>query len=473
MKYNYHIIVIGAGSGGLVVASGAAALGAKVALIESNKMGGDCLNTGCVPSKSFLRASHLAKEISNSTLFGIDSNINEVDMKTLMGRVHHVIDEIKPHDSIERYESLGVDVIQGKGKLIDPHSVQIGEKIITGKTIVIATGSIPSIPNISGLNSVEYLTNENIFDLQKKPEHLIVLGAGPIGLELGQGFCHLGSKVTIINRGKEIFKKDEIEVAPIMKKVFTSDGIQVKLNCKILSVQKKQEEISVTIEEDGKTYDVVGDALLVSLGRTPVTKELGLENLGVQINERGYIVTNAKLQTTVKNIYACGDVTGPYQFTHMAAYQAGIVIRNSIFHIASKLNYSAVPWTTYTKPEVAHVGHTEITAKADGVFTKSIIVPINEIDRAKAENDVTGFLKLILGKKNRIIGATLVGDKAGEIIPMATFAIHKKTKVSEFLNIIFSYPSVAEIYKFAALSSLKDDFKPWQSKLIKTIFLRK
>ena len=473
MKYNYHIIVLGAGSGGLVVASGAVALGAKVALIESEKMGGDCLNTGCVPSKSFLKSAHLAKDIHNSSLFGIDSSINNIDMKSIMGRVHNVIAEIEPHDSVERYESLGVNVIKGKGKLIDKHSVKVNGKIITGKTIVIATGSSPSIPNIPGLNTVSYFTNENIFNIEKRPNHLIVLGSGPIGLELGQGFRNLGSEVTILTRGNSIFKKDDPEVEPLMKKVFNSDGIQLKLNCKILMVKKEQHNISVSVEQNGKNYKIIGDALLVSLGRTPVSKDLGLENIGVKLNDRGFIVTNEKLQSTVKNIYACGDVTGPYQFTHMAAYQASIVIRNSIFHIGSKLDYSAVPWTTYTKPEVAHVGHTEPTAKAAGIFAKSIIIPISEIDRAKTENEVDGFLKLILDRKNRVIGCTLVGDKAGEMIPIATLTIKKKLKISEFLSIIFSYPTEAEIFKFAALKNLKDTFKPWQAKLIQSIFLKK
>lgn len=472
MKYDYHIIVIGAGSGGLVVASGAAALGAKVALIESEKMGGDCLNSGCVPSKSFLKGAHLAKDIRGSDTFGIHTEIKAISIEALMNRVHSVIAEIEPHDSVERYQSLGVTVLHGKGMLKDPHTVQVNNKTITGKYIVISTGSAPLVPPIPGLDTVPYLTNRTIFNMKKQPKHLIVLGAGPIGLELGQGFRHLGSEVTIIDQNSGLFGKDDPEVGPIMEKVFLNDGIELKLSAKIISVQQEGENILVTLEKDGIRHAIIGDGLLVSLGRIPVNKDLGLEAVGVKLSDRGYIVTNEQLQSSVKNIYACGDSTGPYQFTHMAGYQAGLVIKNSIFRLGAKLNYSAVPWTTYTKPEVAHVGQTEPTAVTKGVFGKSILIPLNEIDRAKAENDIHGFLKVILDRGNRIIGATLVGDKAGEMIPVATLAIRQKLKVSAFLNMIFSYPTEAEIFKMAALKSMKEEFKPWQGKLIKAIFLK-
>ncbi len=473
MKYDYHIIVVGAGSGGLVVASGAAALGARVALIESEKMGGDCLNSGCVPSKSFLKGAHLAKDIRGADTFGIRAEIKDISVEALMNRVHSVIAEIEPHDSVERYQGLGVTVLQGKGVLLDPHTVQVNGQALTGEYIVISTGSAPRIPPIPGLDTVPYLTNRTLFNMKKQPAHLIVLGAGPIGLELGQGFRHLGSEVTIIDQSSGLFGKDDPEVGPVMERVFTADGIALELGAKIISVQQRGGNIRVTIERDGSHHAIIGDGLLVSLGRVPVNEDLGLETVGVKLNDQGYIVTNDQLQSSVKNIYACGDATGPYQFTHMAGYQAGLVIRNSIFRLGVKLNYSAVPWTTYTKPEVAHVGHTEPTAVAKGVFGKSVLIPLDEIDRAKAENDLHGFLKVILDRGNRIIGATLVGDKAGEMIPVATLAIRQKLKVSAFLNMIFSYPTEAEIFKMAALKSMKDEFKPWQGKLIRALFLRK
>ncbi|MGV8979880.1 dihydrolipoyl dehydrogenase family protein [Clostridium sp.] len=472
MKYDYHIIVIGAGSAGLVVASGAATLGAKVALVEREKMGGDCLNAGCVPSKAFLKCAHLAKDMRESRKFGLESTLKEVDLADIMERVKSVIEEIEPHDSRERYESLGVDVITGQGEMIDSHTIKVGDKIITSKSIVIATGSQPVVPKIKGLEDVSYLTNRNVFDLKKLPKHLIILGGGPIGLELGQGFRHLGSKVTIIDMSNSLFGKDDEEVGPLMEKVFNDDGIDLKLKSKIIEVKKNNENIIVVIEREGKTEEIYGDNLLVSLGRRPATYELGLEKAKVELNERGFVVVNKKLQTNIKNIYACGDAAGPYQFTHMAGYQAGIVIRNIIFHLGSKVDYSAVTWTTYTKPEVAHVGYTEIMAKKIELFREAIIVPLGEIDRAKTENDRIGFLKLILGNKGRIIGATLVGEKAGETIPLATMAIKKKLKATTYLNMIFSYPTEAEIFKSASLKVLKNSFKEWQNKLIKLIFLR-
>ncbi len=470
MKYDYDIIVIGAGSGGLVVASGAAALGAKVALIESEKMGGDCLNAGCVPSKSFLKGAHLAHDMNYTELFGIKSTISKIDIHQLMDRVRSVIASIEPHDSKERYEELGVTVYSSHGLFFDDHTISVGQKQITGKSIVIATGSKPFIPSIEGLANIEFLTNRNIFDLKKQPKHLIVLGAGPIGLELGQGFAHLGSKVSIIDKGNGLFLKDEPEVGPIMEKVLHSDGIGLHLNAVIERIEKSDNGIGVTIIKNAKSETIYGDQLLVSLGRIPNTDHLNLESIGIKVGNRGQVITNDRLQTNIPHIYACGDVTGPYQFTHTAGYQAGIVIRNALFGLRKKQNYSGIAWTTYTKPEVAHVGVLEADAKAYGTYKKSIFISLEGIDRAKAENDVTGFLKLIVNKKGQITGATLVGDKAGEMISIANLAINQKLKPSVFLSLIFSYPTESEIFKFAALSDLKASLKPWQMGLLKKLF---
>jgi pyruvate/2-oxoglutarate dehydrogenase complex dihydrolipoamide dehydrogenase (E3) component len=473
IKYDYHTIVIGAGSAGLVVASGSAGLGAKVALIEEDKMGGDCLNTGCVPSKSFLKCAHLAKDIQNSEQFGIHSHIDSVDLQKVMDRVQSVIKDIEPHDSKERYEKLGVDVFSGKGQILDRHTVCIGEKKLTGKNIVIASGSQPNIPNIKGLKSVPYLTNRNVFKLKKLPSHLIVLGAGPIGLELGQGFAHLGSKVTIIDQAARLFPKDDFEVAPLMEEQLQKDGINLILGASIKEIKKDNEDIVVVIEHQSLTREISGDNVLVSLGRIPSSSGFGLENVGIKTDSRGFVLTDKKLRTNIKNIYACGDITGPYQFTHMAGYQASIVVRNTILKLGAKVNYSTVPWTTYTKPEVSHVGYTEPWAKSLGIFKESIIVDLNDNDRAKSENDIHGFLKLIVGNKGRLIGATLVGEKAGDIIPLATLAIKQKLKPTAFLGLIFSYPTQAEIFASASLKKAKESFKDWQKAVIKKFFLRK
>lgn len=471
MKYDYHIIVIGAGSAGLTVASGAAGLGAKVALLENHKMGGDCLNYGCVPSKTFLRTAHLAKDITNSSEFGLDVKRGKVDLKKVMQRVRNVIAEIEPHDSKERFEGLGVDVFLGKSQIIDKHIVQIGEKKLTGKKIVIATGSKARIPDIPGLKDISYLTNKTIFDLDDLPEHLIIIGGGPIGLELGQGFRHLGSKVTIIDQNDHLFPKDDPEVWNLMKKIFPNDQIDLCLQCKVKFISETNNVKSVIVELDGKEKTISGDALLVSAGRIPNTKGLNLENLGVKTDKRGYIITSNKMQTSVKNIFAAGDVTGLFQFTHMAGYQAGKVVPNAILGFGGKTSYTMVPWTTYTKPEVAHVGYTQPWAEQLGIYKESMLFQLEEIDRAKADNDRYGFLKLILGKKGTIIGATLVGEKAGEMIPLASLAIAKKMKTSAFASIIFSYPTQAEIFQRVSFEYLKRSFKDWMKFLIKKIFL--
>jgi pyruvate/2-oxoglutarate dehydrogenase complex dihydrolipoamide dehydrogenase (E3) component len=473
MRYNYHIIVLGAGSGGLVVASGGASLGAKVALIEEDKMGGDCLNTGCVPSKSFLRAAHLAADIRDASSFGLSAILTGVDASLIMKRVHDVIQTIAPHDSIERFTSLGVDVINGRGVLVDSHAVKVNDRIITGKYIVIATGSRAAVPPIPGLADVPYLTNENIFNLQKLPEKLLILGGGPIGLELGQGFRHLGSEVEIIDIAPHLFPKDDEEVVPLMERLLQKEGIILTLSAKINQIKKNGDEITVVLEKDGIIREVAGSHLLVSLGRKPITKDMGLENAGVKPDQRGYVTVNNHMQTNIKNIYACGDVAGPYQFTHMAGYQAGVVIRNIIFPLKkASVDYSTVPWTTYTRPEVAHVGYTEQWAREEGLFIDSIMVELKESDRAQTDNDTEGFLKLVLGKKNRIIGATMVGNKAGEIIPLASLAIRNKMKATVFMSQIFSYPTEAEIFKFASLAFAKKSFKPWMKVVIKTLLLR-
>ncbi|MDW7657064.1 MAG: FAD-dependent oxidoreductase [Bacillota bacterium] len=326
------------------------------------------------------------------------------------------------------------------------------------------------IPSIRGLDEGPFLTNQNIFDLETLPSHLIVLGGGPIGLELGQGFQHLGSQVTVIDRNAHLFNKDDAEVAPIMEKVFTDDGMTLLMRAKILEVRRESSEFIVIIEQDGQTREIRGDQILVSLGRKPSTDGLNLEAAGIALDKRGYVQTDAYLRTNVKHIYACGDITGPYQFTHMAGYQASVVIRNAIFPLRKKVDYSGVPWTTYTKPEVAHIGYTEDWGKKEGLFERSMIVDLADNDRAKAENDRHGLVKLNLGRKNRIIGATLVGEKGGEMIPVVSLAIAQKKTPSAFLSIIFSYPTEAESFRSLATSLLKSSFKPWQKKLIGRLF---
>ena len=414
-------------------------LGAKAALIEKGKMGGDCLNYGCVPSKSFLRSAHLAHDILNSDSFGLQAKLGETNLQDVMSRVQSVIAEIEPHDSKERFESLGVDVFLSDVRVIDNHSVEVSGKTITGKNIVIATGSEPFVPDVVGLDSVPYHTNKSIFGETRMPKHLLVIGGGPIGAELGQGFRHLGAKVTIIEKAASLFRRDEPEVWPLMQKVMQRDGMIIKLSTKVLSAVKNDNDITLEVEQNNETKKITGDMLLVSTGRTPNSRGFGLEELGVDMDARGAIRTNARQQTSIKNIYAAGDVTGPYLFTHMAGYQGVKVIPNAILRVPQKASYALTPWTTYTKPEVAHVGYTEAQAKKPGLLTDTIFVDMADNDRAMSESAKDGFLKLVLGKNGVLVGATLVADKAGDMIPVALLAIAKKMKSSALASFISAF----------------------------------
>ena len=483
MSSEYHVIVIGGGSAGLVTAGGAAALGAKVALLEGNEMGGDCLNTGCVPSKSLLASAHLADRIRQSEERGLDGSLAPVNLEKVMNRVHRVIGEIAPHDSVERFQSMGVEVLRTHGRLLDAHTVQAGDRVLTGKNIVIAAGSGPQIPGLEGLEKVDYLTNETLFTLTKLPEHLMIWGAGPIAMEIGQAFVHLGSRVTVILRGQELFKKDEPEVGDIMARKLEADGIRFRYGHDITGVSQEGKRIKLSLQEVSNhtsthhtsthhtTSLLEGDAFLIALGRRPASAGMGLEAAGVKTDRRGFVVVNEALQTSQPHIYACGDIAGPYQFTHMAGYQAGIVVRNLFLPLKKKVDYRHVVWTTYTSPQAAHAGYTEETAKETGLLGSVITHPFREVDRAVIEDDREGFLKLVLDRKKRVIGATLVCEQAGEMISLASLAIVKKLKVSDFMNIIYAYPSKSEIFGGAALTQLKDSFKPWQKKLFQKLFL--
>ncbi len=472
MKYQYDIVIIGAGSAGLVVASAAAGMGARVLLVENRKMGGDCLNYGCVPSKAFLKSAHLAQKIKKASLYGLDGATCKPAITKVMKRVASVIAEIAPHDSVERFEGLGVDVKITDAFIINANTVKVGGTSYTTKTIVIATGSTAAIPPIKGLDKVKYLTNETIFSIKKQPKKLIVLGAGPIGLELGQGFAHLGSEVHIIDRGETLFAKDDSDVSEIMKKAFIEDGIKLHLGSAIEEVSKSGETITVKISKNGKTTKVTGDTLLVSVGRSPNTKNLGLEEVGIKQDERGFIHVNDKLQTNIPNIFACGDVRGKFQFTHSAGYEAGVVVKNALIAPLFKTSYHNISWTTYTVPEVAHVGISLKEAQDTGVLKYQYKLPIDDNDRAKAEDDREGFIKVLLDAKKRVIGATIVGEHAGNMLAQLSVMVTHKMKLSSAMSIIYQYPTQGEIVKMLALQDFKTSAKDWQKALLKKIVRR-
>ncbi len=470
MQSKFDLIVIGAGSGGLVAAATASGLGASVLLIENRKMGGDCLNYGCVPSKTFLKSCHLMKNIKNSSKFGIDVLSYEVSLEKIMSRVKSVISEIAIHDSVERFESLGVKVIIGHGEIVSNDSVKVGNEVYKTKKIIISTGSSSFIPNIIGINDIDYLTNETIFDLKVLPKKMLVLGAGPIGLELGQGFAELGCEVHIIEMAPSLFRRDEPEVAEILTKALIEDGVNLHFNSQVVEVAKQGSDTIVKIKKDDEIYEISCDAFLVAPGRSPNTKNLGLENVGIKTDKRGFIEVNDKMQTSVKNIYACGDVRGKYLFTHTASYEASIAVKNALILPIFKSNYRNIAWTTYTSPEVAHVGVLESEVSKDESYT--YITPISNNDRSKSEDDREGFVKLVLDKKRRLIGATIVGDRAGEMILQLSVMISKKLHLSSALNIIYQYPAQGEIVKTLAVTDFKEKAKPWQKSLMKKIVSR-
>ncbi len=472
MKYDFDIAVIGAGSGGLVVASGAAGIGAKVLLVEGRKMGGDCLNYGCVPSKSFLKSAHLANHMKRSHEYGFQDVSYTISLSKVMNRVHSIIDEIAPHDSKERYESLGVTVKLGFAKLVSKYEISVGDETYTAKKIVIATGSTAAIPNINGLKNVKYYTNETIFSLKHQPKDLIVLGSGVIALELGQGFAHLGSRVHMISRSGRLFAKDEPEVGEIMKQAVADDGVALYSNYRTTNIEPHGDGVKVTIEnEEGKKH-LYGDALLVATGRKPNTENMGIHEQGVITDSKGFIIVDDYMRTTVKNIYACGDACGGYMFTHAAGYEAGLIVRNALIYPMFKKSYHNITWTTFTMPEVSHVGLSEAAARENGTFGYVYTKDISQNDKAKAQDDRIGFVKVIIDKKKRVIGATIVGECSAEMLPVLSLLVTKKMPLSSLLGIIYQYPIQGEILKSIALADMVSGAKEWQRNLLKRIVTR-
>jgi len=442
------ICVIGGGSGGLSVAAGASQMGAKVALIEKSAMGGDCLNTGCVPSKAILAAGHVAQNMREGDAFGIKSVCPEVDWAKVNAHVKSVIAAIAPNDSIERFEGLGVQVIQATATFLDEKTVQAGDVQVQAKYFVLATGSSAFVPPIEGLDGVDYLTNENIFENKERIDHLIVIGGGPIGIEMAQAHRRLGAKVTVMEVAK-LLMKDDRELAQIVIERLSSEGMVFYEGGRNLRIEKHDDVIHVYCEMSGEQTCVKGSHLLIATGRRANVNGLNLEAAGVKYSPRG-VQVDARLRSSNKRIFAIGDVAGPYQFTHMAAYQAGIVIRNILFKLPAKVNYSAVPWVTYTDPELAHVGMTEEDAKKAGHDIRVLRWKFDENDRAQAERRTEGMVKIVTERKGKILGATLVGIHAGELLQAWVLAISQNMKIGAMASMIAPYPTLSEANKRVA-----------------------
>lgn len=453
MVVKYDIVIIGGGSAGLVVASAAAQLKAKVALVERHKLGGDCLWFGCVPSKSLIHASRVAYQVKNAARFGIYTEPPEIEFAKVTGHVQQVIANIQPHDSPERFRGLGVEVIFGEGKFIDKKTFEVDGQQLTARAFVIATGSRPAIPSVEGLHSADFLTNEKVFDLKERPNSLVIIGAGPIGCELGQAFSRLGSNVTIISSKSHILPKEEPEAALVVQKQFESEGINILKEVRAEKVEVVDGKKQVTA--GGK--NIIVDEILVAGGRLPNVESLNLEVAGVEVGKPGIIV-NEKLQTTNSKIYACGDVIGGYQFTHVAGYEAVVALTNALFFPISKVNYRVIPWATFTDPELARVGLTEKQAKeryGDDVCV--LKQPFSGVDRAQAEAATTGFGKIITKGNGEILGAHLVGISAGELIHEIVLAMSHKLPVSALTG-IHVYPTLSEVNSKAGLLLKKQKY---------------
>lgn len=439
------ILVIGAGSGGLSVAAGASQMGANVILLEGHKMGGDCLNFGCVPSKALLASGKVAFAQGHAASFGIDDHAPQVNYAAAKDHVRDVIAQIEPMDSQERFEGFGVRVIREWGTFRSPTQVQAGEYMITARRVVIASGSSPLVPPIPGLDQVPFETNETIFDLREKPDHLLIIGGGPIGMEMAQAHLRLGSQVTVIE-GAKALGKDDPEAAAVVLDALRREGVTIHEQTLVSEVRGSAGAIEV-VAQDGTVY--AGTHLLLAVGRKANISKLNLPAAGIEQTRTG-IRTDASLRTTNRKVYAIGDVAGGMQFTHVAGYQAGVIIRSALFGLPSKAKTAHIPWATYTDPELAQVGLTEAQARdAHGDKVEIARFEYHHNDRAIAERKTTGFIKVMV-VKGRPIGATVVGHQAGELINLWSLALANNLKMSQIAAMVSPYPTIGELNKRVA-----------------------
>jgi len=450
-RISCDICVIGGGSGGLSVAAGASQMGADVVLIEKSEMGGDCLNTGCVPSKALLAAGHAANNANRAARFGIKTGKVSANGKKVFDHVRGVIASIAPNDSVERFESLGVNVIEDTARFTGPHTVVAGDQEITAKYFVVATGSRAFVPPIEGLGAMDPLTNENVFDLTDIPKHLIVIGGGPIGCELAQAFRHLGADVTVLDV-YSIMPKDDPDLVDVVRKHLIEDGISLFEGCKVVRVQGDKEAPEVVIlDSDGQEHILQGSHILVAAGRRANVAGLGLEQAGVDFSPMGIEIDQRLRSVSNRRIFAIGDVAGGLQFTHVAGYHAGIVIRNALFKLPAKTKLDAVPWVTYTDPELSNVGLQEAQAREKyGDDVRVLSWDFSENDRALAERDSDGKVKAIVTQKGKILGCSMVGPRAGELIGPWVLAMEQGLKIGALASTIAPYPTLAEVSKRTA-----------------------
>jgi pyruvate/2-oxoglutarate dehydrogenase complex dihydrolipoamide dehydrogenase (E3) component/membrane protein DedA with SNARE-associated domain len=452
-KYDYNMVVIGAGSAGLVASYIAAAVKAKVALIEKHKMGGDCLNTGCVPSKALIRSAKMVSYGNRAKEFGFQAGNIDFNFTDVMQRVKKVIQKVEPHDSVERYTDLGAEVIQGEARITSPFSVAVNGRELTTRTIVVATGARPFIPPITGLDKVEYLTSDNVWSLNYLPPRLVVLGGGPIGSEMTQAFARLGSRVTQVEMASRIMSREDPDVSKMIQKKFESEGVRVLTNHKANEVRVDGDRKFLLCEHENGIEEIEFDKILVAVGRAASAKGFGLEGLGVGLRPNGTIETNGFLQTNFPNIYCSGDVVGPYQFTHTASHQSWYASVNALFGHFKRfaVDYRVIPWSTFTDPDVARVGLNIQEAEEKGVPYEVTQYGIDDLDRAIADGEDHGFVRVLTEPgKDKILGVTIVGSHAGDLIAEYVLAMKHNLGLNKILGTIHIYPTMAEANKYAA-----------------------
>lgn len=440
------LAIIGAGSGGLSLASGASQLGLKVVLVEQGLMGGDCLNYGCIPSKSLLAAAKANWQSSHNENLGVLSSNAPVDFKKVMQHLKQVIKTISIHDSVKRFESLGVQVIQATGQFIDRTTLNAGSNQIKAKHFVIATGSSTNIPPIPGLEQTDFYTNETIFNINTLPPQLLIIGGGPIGCELAQAFAMLGSKVTLVE-GLNILGNDDPQAVDIVRQALIQKGVDLHELITINQISSKDNgQIIIHAEKKGTNFDLNGTHLLIATGRKPNIEELNCNKAGILFNKKGIIV-DQRLRTSNKKIYAIGDVAGAFQFTHVANDHAGVVLRNIAFKLPTKVKENAIPWVTYTEPELAHVGKSESLCTTTGITHTVLKLDYASNDRAQTDQEIIGFIKVIVTPKGKVLGATIVGHQAGELIFPWVMAIREEKTLRSFTDAIVAYPTLSELSK--------------------------
>ena len=458
--FERNLVVIGGGSGGLVSALIGAAVKARVTLVESHKMGGDCLNFGCVPSKALIKTANLRHQILHSANYGLASSSTRFEFREVMARIHAVIAAIAPHDSVERFTGLGVEVLQGHARIVNPWTVEVAlndgaKRLLTTRSIVIATGARPFVPPLPGLDAVGYVTSDTMWDvfaqLDEMPRRLVVLGGGPIGCELAQAFARLGSAVTQVEMAPRIMLREDEEVSELARQALQADGVEVLTGHKALRCEKDGDTKTLVVEHQGQEKRIGFDALLCAVGRVARLSGYGLEELGIPTHKT--VDTNEYLQTLYPNIYAAGDVAGPYQFTHTAAHQAWYAAVNALFGDFKKFkaDYSVIPWATFIDPEVARVGLNEQEAKEQGIAYEVVKFNIHDLDRAIADSEARGFVKVLtVPGKDRILGATIVGTHAGDLLAEYVLAMKHGLGMNKILGTIHTYPTLSEANKYAA-----------------------